>query len=699
MSLNPTLIWALPYLGAGLLAVFWLAGCRREWVYAWTSVAAILASAVAATTVAYDVLAHGRVIHVAYDWIPWVNVDVGTYVDGLSAVMSLVVAWLSFLIALYSVDYMRGDWGVQRYFFFITFFVGSMLLLVLADNLVLMLIGWEGTGIASYALISHWYTDEEEYWVGVPGRRVLGAPMYSTPSQSGLRAILYTRLGDAGLFTGAALIYSLTGTFSIPVIAEKAPQWMTALASGHYLTAALLVFTLGAIAKSAQFPFHEWLVTAMTGPTPASALIHAATMVKAGVYFMLRFTPIFYTGALAAGSPVVIDQVRAYFEAIAGLGAFTAFATATMALVSNEFKLILAFSTASQLGYMFLAAGAAGALLGSNPESFAFGVAAGLAHLVSHAVFKAALFLIAGWAIHVAHSRFIDHMGGYARYMKATAAAMWLAGLSLAGIPPLSGFFSKEMTLEAAREAHLTWAYALGVATAALTAAYTLRLILRVLHLPPYEEAHGEPREAPPLMLAPYMALALAALVLGLAWGGVEGVLSKAWGVTLAVHGAPGLGFELTTGAVATLGLALASMAAVAGLYLVARVDFRRVLASSRAARILHDFLFDRWYVNSLTYLVVVGGFTGVALALAAVDSALDWLYHTGLVSAFAAFSLALALVDSAVDRFYHGVVVEGAAAISMALRGLHRGRPDYYLALYASMAGLVMLLALIAWG
>ena len=671
--MDPTLIWAIPYIGAGILALLWVAGYREEKVFAWTSVLSILASAIVSTIVAYDVLANGRVIHVTYKWIPWINVEAGTYVDGLAAVMSLVVSWLSFLIALYSVEYMRGDWGVQRYFFFITFFVGSMLLLVLADNLVLLFIGWEGTGLASYALIGHWYTDEEEYWVGVPGRKALGVPMYFTPSHSGLRAILFTRIGDVGMIAGIALIYALTGTFSIPEIAEKAPEWMASLASGHYLTAALLIFTLGAMAKSAQFPFHEWLVTAMTGPTPVSALIHAATMVKAGVYFMLRFAPIFFTGALASGIPAVVDQVYTYFEIIAGIGALTAFMMATMALVNNEFKLILAFSTASQLGYMFLAAGAAGVLIKADPEAFAYGVAAGLAHLISHAVFKAALFLIAGWAIHVAHNRFIDYMGEYAKYMKATAVGMWLAGLSLAGIPPLSGFFSKEMTLTTAEEAHLTWVYLLGVVTAALTAAYTTRLILRVFHLPPYEKVHAKPHEAPPLMLVPYMVMAVAALLLGLGWSGVSSLLSKAWGLTLAIEEAPLIKFEVTKGAIMTLSLSVLSIAFVGAAYMVARVDFRRILATSKAAKVIHDFLFDRWYINALIYLVIVNGFAGIVLAATAVNSAIDWFYHAGLVAAFGAFS--------------------------MAFRRLHRGRPDYYLALYAYLVGLVLLLAYLAWG
>ena len=673
---DPTLIWAIPYLGAGLLALLWILGYRREQVYAWTSVGSILLSAILATIVASKVFSEGPV-HVAYNWIPWLDVKVGTYVDGLGAVMALVVSWLSFLIAVYSVEYMKGDWGVQRYFFFFTFFVGSMLLLVLADNVLLMFIGWEGTGLASYALIGHWYTDEEEYWVGVPGRKALGVPMYFEPSHSGLRAIMFTRIGDIGLLIGMGLLYALTGTLSIPELAEKAPEWMAALAARGMLGTALFVFTLGALAKSAQFPFHEWLVTAMTGPTPVSALIHAATMVKAGVYFMLRFAPIFYKGAVEAAashpalSTAIMGQVHDYFLAVAGLGAVTAFMMATMAIVNNEFKLILAFSTASQLGYMFMAAGAAGLLEGE--EGLALGVAAGLSHLVSHAVFKAALFLIAGWAIHVVHSRFIDDMGEFAKYMKITAVSMWLAGLSLAGIPPFSGFFSKELVLKSTEEAHLGWVYLLGVITAGLTAAYTTRLILRVFHLPPYRR-HGKHHihEAPPLMLAPYTILAFAALLLGVAWPQVSGAIAKAWKLSLAVGVKPEVAVELGARVIAVILFVLASLATVVYLYMVARVNFPRIVETSAAARALFNFLFDRWYINAIIYLVFVYGFYGIAIMLAGVDAAIDWFYHVGLVALFGLGSIAL--------------------------RGLHRGRPDYYLTLYVYLAGIVLVLAVLLW-
>ncbi len=672
-----SLIWLVSYIGAFILALLYLVGIKNEKIYGWGSVASIGISAIISTWAAKVVYSSGPIYSIyAKNWVPWLNVTLGTYLDGLGVVMALIVSWLSLLIAIYSVKYMEGDWGVQRYFFFFTFFVASMLLLVTADNLILMFIGWEGTGLSSYALIGHWYTDEEEYWVGVPGRKALGQPMYFEPSHSGVRAILFTRVGDIGLLIGMAVIFLLTGTFNIPQLAANSASWMGYLATKGILLPLLLIFSLGALAKSAQFPFHEWLVTAMTGPTPVSALIHAATMVKAGVYFMLRFVPIFFAGAFALlhTNPAAVDAAKEYFTIMAGLGAVTAFLMGTMALVSNELKLILAFSTASQLGYMFLGAAAAGLLLEQGYEGLATGIAAGLSHLLSHAVFKAALFLIAGWLIHVAHSRFIDPMGKYARYMKVTAVSMWLAGLSLMGIPPLSGFFSKESVLHVAEEAHLTMGYALGVITAALTAAYTFRMIIRVFHMEPYER-HGErkPHEAPGLMLWPYTILAVVSLILGLYWTGTSKAIGEAIGMTLSIGALTHLTVTLTTGVIGVLSLALGSIFIVWVLYMPLKVDFRALIRERTWARVIHDFLFDRWYINSIYYWIFVAGFAG--------------------------FSYLLGVLDFGIDVFYHYAIPALFALGAGGLRALHRGKTNYYMMLYIYFAATLLLFIYLAWG
>ncbi|MCE4603613.1 MAG: NADH-quinone oxidoreductase subunit L [Aeropyrum sp.] len=674
MPLLPwSLVWMAPYIAAVVIAVGWLLGVKREEFYGWISVAGILVSAILSAYLAKLVLVDGSVVHIGADsvWIPPLGVGWGSYIDGLAAVMSLVVSWISLLIAVYSIKYMEGDFGYGRYFFMISFFVGSMMLLVVADNLILMFVGWEGTGIASYALIGHWYTDEEKYWVGRPGRRVLGTPMFFEPSHSAVRAILFTRVGDVGFLIGIAALYLTAGTLSIPELSSTAGVWIAELASQGVLPLLLLVFTLGALAKSAQVPFHEWLVTAMTGPTPVSALIHAATMVKAGVYFVLRFTPIIVAGALAAGSPAIIEGVGTYFSIIAWLAVITALALSLMALVSDELKLILAFSTGSQLGYMMLGAaagGALGVLAAGGLEAAGEGVAAGLGHLVSHAVFKAALFLAAGWIIHVAHSRFIDSMGNYAKVMKLTAAAFWIAGLSLAGLPPLSGFFTKELVIDLAYKASPIIG-GLAALTALITAAYTTRMILRVFHLPPYEErAKEEPHEAPALMLVPYTILAAAALLLGLWYTGLLDTLSRAAGLSLSLEPVE-LKFKISSLTMSIVAGVALSMLAVSGAYIAAKIDFRKMLAESSLARVLHGFLYDRMYLNPLIYIVFVGGGSALAAIMLELDLTIDFLYHSGLV----------------------GV---GVAAAVLA-RKIYRGRTDYIIALYLVSFAFTLLAAL----
>ncbi|MCE4617427.1 MAG: NADH-quinone oxidoreductase subunit L [Desulfurococcales archaeon] len=682
--IDPLYIWLTPYLAAGIMAITWVMGIRKESFYSWLSVLSILVSAIIATILTPKVY-HGDIIYTVHSWMPDIGVNVGTYMDGLGAFMSLVVAWLSFLIAVYSTKYMEGDWGFQRYFFFFTFFVGSMLLLVLADNLVLLFIGWEGTGLASYALIGHWYTDDEDTWVGDPGRKALGTNMYFEPSHSGVRAILFTKIGDIGMLIGMAGIFALTGTLSIPQISNLASQsdgWMATLANMKILTAFLVVFSLGALAKSAQFPFQEWLVTAMTGPTPVSALIHAATMVKAGVYFMLRFAPIFAVGAANLGG-AVLDAVTSYFWIIALLGGITAFMMATMAIVSRELKLILAFSTASQLGYMFLGVGAAGYLLKgaeagtSNTLSLVYeGIAASASHLMSHAVFKAALFLIAGWAIHAVHSRFIDDMGNFAKYMKISMISMWLAGLSLAGIPPFSGFWSKEGVLHTAHLAGLENLWLLGVITAGITAFYITRATVRVFHIKPYhrhEEEHHL-HEAPLTMLLPYFILALTALVIGLAWPlGFSEKVAELLGHTLAMPSAELPSVEFTGITLEIVGYALLMVLFAIVLYLAFKPDFVGLLQKSTTARILHDFLYDRWYINALIYIFIVGGFAGLV-------EIMGW-------------------INGVIDAFYHVAIPVVLIAGSQAFRGLHRGRTDLYLTFYAYFIGVALLVLYFLWG
>ena len=622
------------------LAALLLGAAGARWrTVAWTGVAGAAVSMIAS----WLALASGKGM-VSYDWVSSLGVSFSLNVDMLAAIMGVVVATLSFLIAVYSVEYI-GEWGAPRYWFFYSFFVASMLLLVYAGDMITMFVGWEGTGLSSWALIGFYYDDREEFWVGDPGRTALGVPMWFTPTHSGLRAIVFTRLGDTGMLIGMGMVYALLGGTSILAMSKAMNSLAFSLYVKGLLSLWLILFYLGALAKSAQFPFHEWLVTAMTGPTSVSALIHAATMVKAGVYFALRFTPFIAPALIAVGGGA------AALKALAWLALLTAFATASMAIVARELKLILAFSTASQLSYMLGAVFAAGAA--GDP---ALGSLGGLAHLISHAVFKAALFLGAGAIIHAVHSRYITDMGGLRKAMPLTYLSMLLAGASLAALPPFSGWWTKDLAVRAIAEIG-GFAELVALVTAVLTAAYTFRMIYYVFH--GSYRGHGHPHEAPWLMLAPYLTLGLTALGLGAVWPWVEHYVAEAAGVE---H----VGFELST-------VLWGTLAAVAGTSTVA-LYFGGVLKPNRPIvrgweRALHDFLYDRWYVNSAIYRLIV--YPGAALA-------------RGLLA-----------LEQGIDRGVHVALPRGAETWSRGVReGLQSGRLTLYLALFALGLALAMLLS-----
>ena len=695
--------WILPYFGALLSLILSRLGKIREYLAA----SLLGVSAICMTLLLREVLTSTeKVIAFSVPWISELGIDIGVYVDTLSAFMALVVAWLSFLIGVYSLKYMEEDPGLTRYWFFFDFFVGSMLLLILADNLLLMFLGWEGTGLASYALIGHWYTDEEERWVGDPGRTALGIPMYFTPSHSGLRALVFTRLGDVGFLVGIGVLYALTGTFSIPEIAERSSEWAGLLASKDLLLPFLLAFSLGALAKSAQFPFHEWLVTAMTGPTPVSALIHAATMVKAGVYFLLRFSPIFVLASheLLGSMPKASAAIGTYFTIIAMVGGFTAFFMATQALVAREMKLILAFSTASQLGYMVMVLGCSGLV-----KEFASGMLAGFSHFMSHAIFKAALFLGAGAVIHAVHSKYIDDMGGLSDHMKITFYSMLIAALSLSGLPPLIGFWSKDFVMEITRESGLSIAFASGVITAALTAFYSIRLIIKAFlgtksHNVEHLEEEHKLHKAHPIMSCPYLLLALVSLLLGILWPIIGPKFYEALtGNILAleevpthfeVHIDPTLLLISLTMVFLGIGTGIFSYLTKTGSNLLL------VISRSRSLPALQSLLYDRWYINSIYYKVIVNGFAWLSrFGSKWFDTLLiDGFYHrfipriTDISSALGFRYIETDVIDDGYHKGFVGLLKE----IGGELRRLQTGIVNHYLIIF--FAGLGILAYLLIW-
>ena len=429
---------------------------------------------------------HEPVIRSYWTWIATgdLRIEAALQLDQLSAVMMLVVTGVGFLIHVFSVGYMKDDVGYPRYFAYLNLFVFFMLVLVMGSGYATMFVGWEGVGLCSYLLIGYWFSDREK-------------------SDAGKKAFIVNRIGDVGFLLAMFLIYKSFGTLDFGAVFAGAEA--QAAAGGVAVTAITLLLMLGAAGKSAQVPLHVWLPDAMAGPTPVSALIHAATMVTAGVYMVARSSVLY---ALAPVSQAVV----------AGVGVLTALIAATIAMQQYDIKKVLAYSTVSQLGFMFLAAG-----IGA--------FTAAIFHLVTHAFFKALLFLGAGAVIHSMHhaahhtdghldEQDMRNMGGLRAYMPVTCAVMWIATLAIAGIWPFAGFFSKDEIIWYAA----AWAgadanpfgalYAVywGVAllTALLTAFYMTRLMIMTFHGANRTGSAGAAHlhEAPAVMTVPLIALA-----------------------------------------------------------------------------------------------------------------------------------------------------------------------------------------------
>ena len=411
----------------------------------------------------------------AWHWIDAgsFTVDVSLVVDRLSSVMILVVTGVGFLIHVYSTGYMKSDPGYAKFFAYLNLFVFAMLMLVLSSSLLGLFVGWEGVGLCSYLLIGFWYS---KGW----------------PAEAGQKAFVVNRIGDACFLVGSFLLLRVFGTLDLSDLARAVPAALEEH-PGRIALAALLLFG-GACGKSAQFPLFTWLPDAMAGPTPVSALIHAATMVTAGVYLVVRLNPLF------AASPAVLAVIGC-------VGALTALIGASTALVQRDIKKVLAYSTVSQLGYMFLAL-SAGAW------------AAAIFHLVTHAFFKGLLFLGSGSVIHGMHEeQDMTRMGGLKRHMPTTGLTFVVGALALSGIPVLSGFFSKDEILTRAFAVggiHLVL-WAIGVFAAALTAFYTWRMVaLTFFGTERFDPHKVHPHESPLSMTVPLLVLAVLAVLGGI---------------------------------------------------------------------------------------------------------------------------------------------------------------------------------------
>jgi NADH-quinone oxidoreductase subunit L len=410
-----------------------------------------------------------------FQWIAvaGLNISFSYQVDQLSLVMSLIVTGVGFIIHVYSIGYMHGDKSFWRFFAYLNLFIFAMMNLVLADNFLLLFLGWEGVGLCSYLLIGFWYDRKFEK---------------STTSAAGLKAFVVNRIGDFGFLLGMFLIYSTFGTLIFTDVFSRAVSFSV---PEHIFVLIAIFLFIGATGKSAQIPLLVWLPDAMAGPTPVSALIHAATMVTAGVYMVARCS-IIYASAPAAMMVVAV------------IGVFTAFFAATIGLVQNDIKKVLAYSTVSQLGYMFLALGAG-----------AF--SAGIFHVMAHAFFKALLFLGAGSVIHSMHEQQdIRNYGGLKKYMPITYGTFLVAAVAISGIPPLSGFFSKDEILWYSFTNLGIVFWLIGLITALMTAFYMFRLYFMTFEGKEKFDHHKlHPHESPKLMTVPLIVLAVLSAIGG----------------------------------------------------------------------------------------------------------------------------------------------------------------------------------------
>jgi NADH-quinone oxidoreductase subunit L len=462
------------------------------------TIAGVLASFIASVLVFQDVLAGHTYNGTVYTWMVLgdLHFEVGFLIDALTAMMMLVVTFVSLMVHIYTIGYMHDDPGYQRFFSYISLFTFSMLMLVMSNNFLQLFFGWEAVGLVSYLLIGFWYTRE-------------------TAIYANLKAFLVNRVGDFGFILGIGLVLAWFGSLDYATVFAKAPSlahetitlwpgapWMLMTVIG------ILLF-IGAMGKSAQFPLHVWLPDSMEGPTPISALIHAATMVTAGIFMVARMSPLFELSEVALSFIMVIGAITALFMGFLGM-------------VQNDIKRVVAYSTLSQLGYMTVALGAS-----------AYSVA--VFHLMTHAFFKALLFLAAGSVIiAMHHNQDIRYMGGLKKYMPITWITSLIGSLALIGTPFLSGFYSKESIIEAVKLSHLPvadlayWAVLIGVF---VTAFYSFRLYFLVFHgKERFHQGHahgnepdahhgehhgGTPHETPWVITGPLLALALPSLAIG----------------------------------------------------------------------------------------------------------------------------------------------------------------------------------------
>jgi NADH-quinone oxidoreductase subunit L len=588
--LDTTTLWIIPALPLAAVVLSLLFGDRlgRRGV-AWLACGAVGLAFLQALRVVIGLAAmpetERQIVDTVYTWmrVGDFSADVSFMLDPLSSVMVLVVTGVGFLIHVYSIGYMAHDPSFRRFFMYLNLFMFAMLTLVLADNFLLMFVGWEGVGLCSYLLIGFWYERP-------------------SATEAGKKAFVVNRIGDFGFLLGMFFLFSYGGSLNYERLFAAAPHVF--MAGGVVITTATLLLFLGATGKSAQIPLYTWLPDAMEGPTPVSALIHAATMVTAGVYMVARCHLLFELAPVS-------------MQTVAVIGAATALFAATIGIAQNDIKRVLAYSTVSQLGYMFMALGVG-----------AF--SAGIFHLMTHAFFKALLFLGAGSVIHaMSDEQDLRNMGGLAKSLPWTHATMLIATIAIAGIPPFAGFFSKDEILHGAFASGHFGIWLAGLVGAVITAFYMFRLYFLAFRGPSRlsEHAAHHLHESPRSMTFPLATLAVLAIVGG--WVGlpmqeggnaferwlrpvfeaspVEQAIAQAHGAE-AAHGAAAAGHAVPVGTEWML-IVLSVAAALIGIFFAWRMYLQQpAIATSLRERLgaLHRVLLHKYWIDELYDTIVV---------------------------------------------------------------------------------------------
>ena len=592
----------------------------------------------------------------SWEWINFgpVNVAFGIHIDNLTAIMLIVVTFISSLIHLYSIGYMQGDPRYSRYFAYLSIFSFSMLGLILVDGFFGIYIFWELVGLSSYLLIGFWFEK-------------------NSAANAAKKAFITNRIGDVAMFAGILIIFTTLGVFNFEEVFTGIADGKL---SGGLLTAAGILIFMGAVGKSAQFPLHVWLPDAMEGPTPVSALIHAATMVAAGVYMVGRTFVIYTADALLV---------------IAYIGTITAFMAATIAIVQKDIKRVLAYSTVSQLGFMMVGLGTGG-------------YTAGLFHLTTHAFFKALLFLGSGSVIHAVHSQEMDDMGGLRKKMPITFWTFLIGTLAISGVPPLSGFWSKDLILASALEfgmlhpSHMV-IFAVTLIAAGMTAFYMLRAVyLTFAGEPRDKEKFDHAHESPLVMTIPLCVLAVFAIGT-IWWGWLEHLLAKP---ELSSFASRGSQIVETGGGHADVthtahNIAMFSSIAIAGLGILLSTlvyHWKKISAEAWGRRLkpIYTLLWNKYYFDEFYGATVIAG----TLLISKISSLFDMKVIDGFVNGVARITVSFAfgsgrfdlkIVDGMVNLVGKIVTFFGAQ-----LRMVQTGRVQNYILIALGAVVLVLI-------